>query len=297
MSYQSDSLNLAKQFILSKANVSSSGERFSEEKPELILKKKEIFDNSNISAAQKNSKIGELLLTQEDNTEGSIIADALWINSGVPNIYKDAKAQLFSRIEQLLPADYSPKLKNDAKTLFDILNIDREDISREQKISKVYQLLKQADLLTVQTTVNEAVTSPAPGPAAHNENLLDPSFSLTKEMLEVPSFTTSAGHRNGGILNRLFVAPFMRLYGWIQAADRLVTGESLQSEPSQPGFSGGQLMKKAFILHNQHHLIQESVQWSEISSIPVKTVALSSFNQSLSNTVPQVGSIMALRGD
>lgn len=290
MFYQSDSLNLAKQFILSNVNVSSSGERVSEEKPELILKKKETFDNSNISAAQKNSKIGELLLTQEDNTEGSIIADALWTNSIVPNTYKDAKAQLFSRIEPLLPTDYSPKLKNDAKTLFDILNIDKEDISSEQKISKVYQLLKQADSLTVQTTVNEAVTSLAPGPAAHNENLLDPSFSLTKEMLKVPSFTTSVGHRNGGILNRLFVAPFMRLYGWIQAADRLVTGESLQSEPSQPGFSGGQLMKKVFILNNQHHLLQESVQWSEISSIPVETAALSSFNQSLSNTVPQVGS-------
>lgn len=81
----------------------------------------------------------------------------------------------------------------------------------------------------------------------------------------------------------------MRLYLKIQAADRLVTGAASQRDPAEPGLSGEQLMKAAFILNNQHRVIQASSQWREISSIPVETAALSFFNQSLSNPVPQVG--------
>ncbi|WP_253305813.1 hypothetical protein [unidentified bacterial endosymbiont] len=62
-----------------------------------------------------------------------------------------------------------------------------------------------------------------------------------------------------------------------------------QRDPAEPGLSGEQLMKAAFILNNQHRVIQASGQWREISSIPVETAALSFFNQSLSNPVPQVG--------
>lgn len=83
----------------------------------------------------------------------------------------------------------------------------------------------------------------------------------------------------------------MRLYVKIRAADRLVTGEVLQSEASDPWSSEGQfLMKTASkMIESQCKFTQGAVSLRERPVAAGQTAALSFFNQSLSNTLLRLG--------
>jgi hypothetical protein len=285
MLYQNDRFNSAKQFILSQVNVSASAEQVPEENTQLDAKKTEIVNNSTLSAENKKLKLGELLTTQEKDTESVISGNTLWSNGSIPENRNDAKAQLFSNIAPLMPDGYLFGSVNNLKIQFKIITISTENISNEEKKYKIHQLLNEIDPLISQTTVHEAVTSTLPDLVANHDNLLNNSSSLNRESRASTFVMTSGGHRTvGGILRKLF-DPFIWLYEKLQQADRLVvTGYSEVIHHHRVRLDE-ELTKMTSTLDNQYNVTQASVRRSEIQ---MPTSALFSANQSFSQTGPEI---------